>query len=233
MANPTVLNKRKLITDHAAGLSYVDVGGLWGTKGETVTTASAAGASRVAMADVAQLGSMWWQRFADHCTERGVDDYEQIWVDICAPDAAQRLGSFDFVHCSGVMYHVPDLLGFVRTLVTVSTKYLLLSSVVVPAQVGPVSFDPDQARLTPILSPEHKDAILGYLDEQGIRADGLTQPAEFLNPDGRARTGPWWWLFSGEFMSRLVSLFGLKILAEGLTPKGNGYTVFAEKISAS
>jgi hypothetical protein len=227
MANPAVLNKRKLITDHAAGLSYVDIGGLWGTKGETVTTALAAGASRAAMADKKPLGNVWWQRFAAHSAERGFTDYDEIWVDICAPDARDRLGSFDFVHCSGVMYHVPDLLEFVGTLVAVTKKYLLLSSVVMPPQIGPMSFGPDDARLAPILSDENMQALRDYLQDQGIEAEGVTRPAEFMR-DGSARTGPWWWLFSGEFMSRVVSLFGLNVLAEGRTPKGHGYTVFAE-----
>lgn len=231
MAQSRGLRKRDLIKKHAAGLSYVDVGGLWGTKGETVTTALEGGASRAAMADIQELGGPWWQKFEAHCAERGVEGYEELQVDICAPDAPDRLGAFDFVHCAGVMYHVADLFRFVGNLVSVTNRYLMLSSVVMPNQIrgssGTLSFGPDHAHLAPILSVENKRIVREYLEEKGIRADGLTQPAEFMDA-GRPKTGPWWWLFSGEFMAGIVDLYGLKILAEGPTPKGNGYTVFAQ-----
>jgi hypothetical protein len=231
MEQPRSLNKRELIRSHVAGLSYVDVGGLWGTKGETVTTALQAGASRAAMADIQALGGPWWQKFEAHCAERGIDGYDELQVDICAPDAPGRLGRFDFVHCAGVMYHVADLFRFVGNLVAVTDKYLLLSSVVMPDVVngpsGSLSFGPDNAYLTPLLSEENKRIVVGYLDGKEMRADGVNQPAEFIK-DGQPRTAPWWWLFSGAFMSGVVRLYGLEVVAEGRTPKGNGYTVFAQ-----
>src|SRR5689334_17094164 len=119
MGKPRPLDKRDLIRKHVEGMSFVDIGGLWGTKGETVTTAVDGGASRVAMADIKEPGSVWWQRFEAHCAERGVTGYDEIQVDICAPDAPERLGKFDFVHCAGVMYHVADLFTFLGNLVAV------------------------------------------------------------------------------------------------------------------
>jgi hypothetical protein len=224
------LDKRKLIREHAEGLSYVDVGGLWGTKGETVTTAALAGASRCAMADIQEPGNEWWSKFADHCAARGVQGYEEIHVDVCAPDGPERIGTFDFVHCAGVMYHVPDLFGFVGNLVAVTGKYLMLSSVVMPDEIhgstGTLAFGPDHAYLTPILTPENKQVVKEYLDRDGRIADGITTPGRFM-VDARPKFGPWWWLFSGAFMSRLVRLYGLEVLAEGATPSGQGYTVFA------
>jgi hypothetical protein len=223
------LNKRNLIKDHVSGLSFVDIGGLWGTKGETVTTALLAGASRAVMADIQALGGPWWQKFEAHCAERGVEGYGELQVDICAPDAPERLGTFDFVHCSGVMYHVPDLFQFVGNLVSVTKKYLLLSSVVMPTHVrgasGSLSFGPDHAYLAPVLSADNRRIVVEYLAEKGLRADGLTKPGEYLK-DGQPRFSPWWWLFSSEFMTSVFGLYGLEILADGQTPNGNAYTVF-------
>ena len=230
MEQPNRLNKRNLIREHAAGLSYVDVGGLWGTNGETVTTAAEGGAARLAMADIQTPGGVWWQKFKVHAAERGVTDYEEIQVDICAPDAPTRLGKFDFVHCAGVMYHVADLFAFVGNLVAVTEKFLLLSSVVMPDEIrgsaGTLSFGPDHAYLSPILSGDNKKIVTDYLEEQGLQADGLTSAAEFMK-DGQPKFGPWWWLYSSSFMSRLVSIYGLEVLDQGQTPRGNGYTVFA------
>ena len=64
-----------------------------------------------------------------------MEGYEEVQVDICAPDAPERLVTFEFVHCAGVMYHVPDLFRFMGNLVSVTSKYLLLSSVVMPTQI--------------------------------------------------------------------------------------------------
>jgi hypothetical protein len=225
------LNKRSLIKKHVSGLSFVDIGGLWGTSGETVTTALLAGASRGVMADIQEPGGVWWQKFEAHCAELGVEDYEELQVDICAPDAPERLGSFEFVHCSGVMYHVPDLFRFMGNLVSVTAKYLLLSSVVMPTQIrGPsatLSFGPDHAYLAPILSPENRRAVADYLTEKGLRAAGVNESGEYLK-QGQPRFGPWWWLFSSEFMIRLVRMYDLEILAAGQSPKGNAYTIFAQ-----
>jgi hypothetical protein len=224
------LNKRDVIRNHVAGLSYVDIGGLWGTTGETVTTAALAGASRAVMADIQTPGGEWWQKFEARCAECGVENYEEMQVDICAPDAARRLGTFDFVHCSGVMYHVADLFQFLGNLVSVTGRYLLLSSVVMPNLVrgpsGTVTFGPDHAYLAPVLSAQNQLVIGEYLREKGLKADGVNEPIEYLKA-GRPRFTPWWWLFSSEFMTRVVRLYGLEIIAEGRTPIGNGYTVFA------
>lgn len=226
-----VLRKRKLVTDHVAGLSFVDIGGLWGTRGEMVTTAVQGGATRTAMADIQQPGGLWWQRFAKHCAERGVSGYEELQVDICAPDAPQVLGSFDFVHCSGVMYHVADLFRFVGNLISVTDRYLLLSSVVMPEHLqnaaGSIEFGPDSAYLAPLLADQDRDVVLEYLRENELKAAGLTDDQPFF--DGtRPRSGPWWWLFSGSFMSGVVRLHGLEVLAEGRSPNGLAHTVFAQ-----
>lgn len=229
MAQRRRLNKRALIKKHVTGLSFVDVGGLWG-KGETVTTALQSGATRATMADIQTPGGVWWQEFEARCAELGVEGYEEMQLDICAPDAPDQLGIYDFVHCSGVMYHVPDLFRFVGNLVAVTGKYLMLSSVVMPDEItgasGSLSFGPDHAYLAPVLSEENRQLIGKFLSEQGFTADGINEPIDYMR-DGRLRFTPWWWLFSSEFMTRVVSLFGLEVVAEGWTPTGNGYTVFA------
>jgi hypothetical protein len=230
MAQHRRLNKRNLVKKHVAGQSFVDIGGLWGTTGEMVTTALSAGASRGVMADLQAPGGIWWQKFEAHCAERGVEGYEVMQVDICAPEAPEVLGTFDFVHCSGVMYHVADLFRFVGNLVSVADKYLLLSSVVMPSQIrgtsGTLSFGPDNAYLTPLLSEANQQVIAEYLTNNGLHPSWIDQPTEYLQ-GVHPVTGPWWWLYSGEFMSSLVALYGLEVLAEGQTPNGKGYSVFA------
>ena len=89
-----------------------------------------------------------------------------------------------------------------------------------------MSFGPDQAYLSPILSAENRRAVAEYLTEKGLRAEGVNEGAEYVK-DGQPRFGPWWWLYSSEFMTRIVRVYGLDILDAGQSPKGNAYTVFA------
>lgn len=230
MSKLPAINKRELIAKHVAGRTFVDVGGLWGTKGEMVTAAAQAGAASVTMADIQEPGTKWWQRFRDRCRDFGVESWAELHCDICAPDAPVKMGTWDFVHCSGVMYHVPDLFGFVSNLIKITNQYLLLSSVTMPEQInnsaGRLTFSRDKTYLAPHLTDEHRAIVRGYLDQHKLTAAGITNENPFIE-DGVARTGPWWWLFSGEFMLRLLELYNLEIVAHGPTRSHLGYTVLA------
>lgn len=227
---PTQLNKRKMIREHVTGKTFVDVGGLWGTKGEMVTTAAAGGASALTMADVQPLGNMWWQKFEAWCAEKEVTGCQELNVDICDPQSTATIGTYDMVHCAGVMYHVADLFQFVSNLVSVTREYLVLSSVVMPDEMqtsaGNLTFGPDHAYLSPVLAGDNKAVVLQYLADHNLTAGGLNQDAPYF-ADGKPRTGPWWWLFSGSFMANVVRLHDMEVMAEGATPNGLGYTVFA------
>jgi hypothetical protein len=228
LARNDVLDKRELIRAYAAGRTYVDIGGLWGTVGETVTTAIQGGATHATMADVQPLGNRWWKAFEARCEAQGIAGYSEKWIDICTPDGPAELGKYDFVHCGGLMYHVPDLFAFIGNLRSVTNEYLMITSQVMPDTItnvkGTLEFGPDHSYLTPVLSEENRAIVREYLD--GRRAGGLTKDSAYF-AHSRARTGPWWWLYSAEFMSRIISMHDLEVLAEGRTPRGRGYTVFA------
>ncbi|WP_449246193.1 hypothetical protein [Desulfarculus baarsii] len=226
------VHKRPILRKIVRGKSFVDVGGLWKTLGEMVTTAVEGGASRVAMADIQAPGNEWWVKFEAHCAEKGVSGCEMIHVDICAPEGPSKLGKFDVVHCSGIMYHVPDLFRFLGNLVECANEYLMLGSVVMPDSIenefGRLDFPEDAAYLAPLLSSSNAKIVSAYLDSINMKAAGLNSPASrgfFVN--GRPIFGPWWWLFSGTFMSRLIHLVGMEVVEEGPTPDGRGYIVVA------
>lgn len=231
MSSQTPINKRDLIREHVPGRSFVDVGGLWGTHGEMVTTAAGAGAASVTMADIQPPDSVWWGRFRDRCREFGVEDCAELVADIRAPETPEKVGTWDFVHCAGIMYHVPDLFSFVGNLIKITGEHLLLSSVTMPDRIdnahGSIVFGADQAYLAPLLADDHKAIVRAYLEENGLTAAGITNDDPFM-AGGVARTGPWWWLFSGAFMSRFVRMYGVDVVAEGPTRTGRGYSVLAK-----
>ncbi|MBO0729442.1 MAG: hypothetical protein J2P57_09300 [Acidimicrobiaceae bacterium] len=235
MASSQTLHTRKLIREHAAGRTYVDIGGLWGTKGETITVAIESGASHATMADIQPLGNRWWKAFEEHCEAKGISGYSEKQVDICAPGAPAELGTYDFVHCAGVMYHVADLFAFIGNLRSVTNEYLMISSAVMPDTMtnakGTLVFGPDHSYLTPVLSEENRAIVVEYLQSNGRRAAGLTHDTPLFD-GARPLNGPWWWLYSGEFMSRVISMHHMEVVAEGPSPNGNVYTVFAKVTAA-
>lgn len=229
MASSEILDKRKVIRDYVAGRTFVDIGGLWGTRGEVVTDAIRGNASHATMADLLPLDDRWWTAFDEHCAAQGISGYARKQADICAPDGPAQLGTYEFVHCSGVMYHVPDLFAFLSNLRAVTTEYLMISSQVMPATMtnakGTLHFGPDHAYLAPVLGPGHREIVLEYLGDR--RVAGLTQEGNWLT-GGRPDTGPWWWLYSAEFMRRIITMYDLEVLAEGFRPtRYRAYTVFA------
>lgn len=230
MVATEALKKRQLIREHVAGKTFIDVGGLWGTKGEMVTAAVSGGASHATMADVQPLGNHWWTAFEEHCAARGITEYAKVQADICSPTAPSTLGTYDFVHCAGLMYHVADLFAFISNLRAITTEYLMIGSVVMPDTItnakGTLEFGPDHSYLAPVLSEQNREIVVEYLRNDGQNAAGLTDDSALFSGT-RPKTGPWWWLFSSAFMSRIIGLYGMEIIAEGPTPTGRGYTVFA------
>ncbi len=227
--------KRKRIPEFVKGKSFVDIGGLWGTKGEMITTAASGGAASLTLADIQPLESKWWDRFDAHAAAEGVTDYEKQQLDICSPCAPKTLGQFDFVHCSGIMYHVPDLFSFIGNLLKISREYVMLGSVVMPDRIGTdkhyINFGSDRATLGPLLSKADKALITEhFLAKRGkFAADGLTSEDSFFKPDGSAKFGPWWWLYSARFMVRLMGMHNVDIVEHGPTPGDFGYMVLVRK----
>lgn len=231
---PGEVRKRNWIRRNVAGRSFIDIGGLWGGQAEMVTPAAEGGAARLTMADIQPAGSHWWQVFRDRCAERGVDGVTEIVADICAADAPARLGVHDVVHSSGVMYHVPDIFGYLGNLVAVTGDALVLTSVVIPKRIGTgaaaIDLRDDSALLVPALGPKRRAMLVAHFSDgdPGFTAAGLTDDTPAMQ-DGRPRYGPWWWLFTAGFMERAVRLTGLEIERSGPGLGAHSHTVIARR----
>jgi hypothetical protein len=46
-----------------------------------------------------------------------------------------RFGEFDFVHCFGAIYRVPDSFSFIRNITSISRRCLVLTSTVTPSRI--------------------------------------------------------------------------------------------------
>lgn len=195
-----------------AGKSFCDVGGLWGTTSEKVSVAAGAGASRLAMLDIAREGSELWQAFDERLTDEGIsrEDVDHITADITSVDPANR---FDVVHCSGVIYHVPDPVQTLAAVRRLTAEYLVLASVVAPPEIrnsaGTITFAPGQALFLPHLDDRALTVLKVHLSEGGVRAVGIDIPEHRWSLDDYA---PWWWLFTTSALRQMLVVVGFQVI---------------------
>jgi len=113
------------------------------------------------------------------------------------PGAGGHLPSlqFDVVHCSGMLYHMPDSMRFLAALRKITREYLVLTSAVTATRVKTTrgAHDPGGNRPLRSCSAGRECAVLKAYWQRfvGDGAIGLTRETAAWRPDDFA---PWWWL---------------------------------------
>lgn len=125
-----VLSARDYIARHARGRSFFDVGGIWGINGAHSFSAEEAGAARVVLLDLGRTKEF------DEERERRGSRVEFVAGDATSLEGLSRVGTFDVVWCFGVLYHVPDPFGLIRSLRNVCHRTLLLETLTIPEVPG-------------------------------------------------------------------------------------------------
>lgn len=218
------VNKRALIQEYAKDTNFIDLGGLWGVKGEMVTSAAKGGAASLAMGDILRLRNPHWAKMDDHLAAAGITDYAKHQIDIMKfPKVKPHVGAFNFVHCSGIMYHVVDVFEFVANLLAMTDDYLLVGSVVVPEVV----IGHDGAHCAGASTPEQTERVSTWLKDAGLMARGVSKEAAYTE-DMRPVNGPWWWVFTSGFMLRVMESFDVDIIEHGYS-SDNAYVVLMRK----
>lgn len=231
-----LVDKKSWIAQAVNDRSFIDIGGLWGTKNEMITGAIAAGARRAVMADIAPLGHQLWRDFDDHCRELGVSGYDCVSVDITAHNAAERLGKVDVVHCSGIIYHIPDPFGMILNLRAIVGEALVLTSMVVPQVMAQgdrrIDLGQSGARFVPGLSAEEREIAGAHLDALGLKVDGITRPKEgdWVNDRLRPTFGPWWWLLTPSFLRKMLEAARFRIVDEGESWSHRSYSFLCQPV---
>lgn len=230
----------RIIGQHVAGLSFADVGGLWGTNNERVTVALAAGAGRAAMIDLMAEGSPWWAKFDARAQERGFSDYARFpGANIDDPALPQRVGTFDFVNCAGILYHVPNPLLTITQLRQLTNRYLVLASMVVPetidTEVGSMEFSDGRCIYIPAITGETKRIVAAHFARLGLHLMHISpdhpHPVPF-STGGKMNYGPWWWLYSPSTLLSMVETAGFRIIEWEWTLPEKAAAVFCEKVEA-
>ncbi|MCS6924964.1 MAG: class I SAM-dependent methyltransferase [Candidatus Binatia bacterium] len=207
------------------GKSFADVGGLWGAVNEKVSVAHAYGASALAMIDITPLGQELWHLFE---SRRQALQLPAVW---CISDDVLRLAEtascpqFDVVHCSGLLYHMPDPLRFLQALRKMTREFLVLTSVVTAPCVrnehGELRLPAAAALFIPALRSQERAILHAYWSRfVGDGALGVTREVTTWRPDDYA---PWWWLPTVEALQAMCRAVGFAQQEGGYFWNNNAY----------
>jgi SAM-dependent methyltransferase len=199
------------IREVVGGRSFLDVGPLYGTVNEKLSVAKASGATEVAALD---SDEEHWRLLADHLAGLGVDPWTRLEADVLELPADAP--SFDVVHCSGVLYHLPAPLALLRVLRRLTRRHLILTSAVTATTVegdGETLEVPESSLLfVPALAGRERRIVRDYWTRTaGGVAEGLTHDTTW-DP---ANYDAWWWLPTRPALKALCEATGFRCEGEG------------------
>jgi len=194
--------------------TFADVGGLWGVVNEKITVAAQAGAVKTTMIDMQPLGNELWKKFHDRCATEGVSCSNSIEANVDDSDFPQKVGNYDVVHCSGVIYHCPNPLYTVSQLTKITNYILILASTVIEPKIknakGEISVGTGGGLFVPALNNYQKEIISHFYKEVG--ASGIIGIDEALqNPWSLENYAPWWWLLTTELIASFLEVCGFNV----------------------
>lgn len=227
--------KDRWIETRVAGKSFMDIGGLWGTRNEKVSVALKADARKATMADIAPFDHQLWRDFDAHCRQRNASGYGRAHLDIVEPPLEYSDLVHDVVHCSGIIYHVPDPYRMLANLYKLTGDYLILTSMVVPERVengfGGMDFPADRATFIPSLCESTRAIVATHFNGLGLSVGAINRPLDepWRWPDGTPNYGPWWWLMSPAFLRGLVEVAGFIVEDECWSWEDRSYSFLARR----
>src|SRR5207245_2246771 len=162
----------EVINSHVKGATFADVGGLWGLLNEKITVAVRAGCRSATMIDITPIGHRFWTDFDQHARSAGVQEYKKVQGNLDDPALPNKAGTFDFVYCSGVIYHVPNPIYTLVRLYELTNRFLLLGSMTVPERItteaGEISFSGGRTVFLPALDMPTKEVLAKHFRALGI-----------------------------------------------------------------
>jgi hypothetical protein len=197
----------------ASGKSFADIGGLWGTVNEKASVAHFSGARELTMIDLSPADSHWWQKFEVRRQELKVPPVRSISGDVMQLAWDGGDCRFEVVHCSGILYHIPDQLRLLQALREITTDYLILTSSVtetcITNEAGELHVPQGGVLFLPALSELEKAVLrVHWWPTLADGALGLTRDI----PSWRLGDfGPWWWLPTTEALQAMCGVAGFTV----------------------
>jgi hypothetical protein len=199
-------DRKELIRKLAPDRSFLDVGGMFGIAGELSFIAEESGATRVVLFD----GMDPSDEFAEEHRRRG-SRVQFVQGDFHDPAAIAALGPFDFVWCTGVIYHSPHPMQQILYLRQLTLDYLMFGIHIIPDMPGI-----EQACiLYPGISPEMQETFAKFHGGRE-RFPGMAVP---FDPTPLMAYANMWWGISPSALRSMLHFSGFEITEEfAVTP---------------
>lgn len=205
------------IESHVSGLTFADVGGLWGTLNEKISVATLANAKSATLIDITPQSHEAWAAVRQHCEAKGVRGYREITGNLDDERLPETTGTFDFVHCSGIIYHCPNPILTLNRLHALTEKYLMLGSMTVPAEIvgeaGVIKLDTGSCIFIPSLTGREKSIVADHFAARGVSVHNI-DPALTVPwySNGKPDYSPWWWLWTAETLAAMLEASNFRVI---------------------
>lgn len=197
--HPTVRSGRpeeiwlRLIERLVPGRTFVDVGCMWKVDGAYAFHALASGAAEVTGVDINPATPEFEGR---NRAEGGRVRFVQ--ADLNDPELPARLGSFDVVFCSGVLYHVPNMQQSLDQLRRLCRDTLILATASITERETP-----NAAVFLPYMDPAAREALnfWGRYRKTGLDSDIIPERG-YAN---------WLWLPTASCLRAMLRFAGFEV----------------------
>lgn len=224
---------KKIVVDK----SFADIGGLWGTVNEKISVAIKAQAKRAAMIDITPLNHKVWQEFHNHCSNMGITNYDSLQADVTRQNLSEKIGKFDVIHCSGIIYHVPDPFSLLLNLHSVVKEYLILSSMTIPSVIvtddGSLTLAGGLAYSVPLLNKAQKKFFATYFNNKKLNIAHINGKLveNWINPNNCPKFGPWWWLWTPDYLKNMLEICRFEVIEVAETWEGRAHSFLCRALS--
>jgi hypothetical protein len=197
------------VSQVASGRSFIDVGGLFQIDRERITTAHRAGATHLALLDLENEACPWWHDMRTHLDKQGVGACDFISADILKAD----LRAYDIVHSSGVLYHMPKPIEFIRKLRKITSAFCILTSVVISTRVVGLSAELHFPESGMLFVPSLKEPELSIVNEWFAK-NGYGDIANPVDAEGPLNYFRNWFIPTVSSFKSLALSSGFEIIAD-------------------
>jgi hypothetical protein len=231
------------ISTHVPGKTFADVGGIGvNSINERISLSSKSGAASSTMIDIRPKEYYEWEVFHKKCEQENIKDYNCIDnADINDPGLLVKVGQYDFVHSTGIVYHLPNPIWGVENLSKIVKEFLIINTVVIPPKIetefGSIEFKGSLAVFMPGLDSKEREILNAYyMKKFNMNIDYMAPTLDAINPDcpwfenGKPTCWPYWFLFTSNSFIALVKMMGFEILDSALW-ENHALTLFVKKIT--
>jgi hypothetical protein len=217
------------ISSLVPGRTFADVGGIGvNAMNEKVSLACRSGAQSATMIDIRPSDYYEWDLFHQRCRTAGVEGYHCIdRIDINDAELVNKVGVYDIVHCTGIVYHLPNPVWGVANLCKTVGEYLIINTVILPPRIanehGTLEFGGSTVLFMPGLNPvERRILNAHYMKKFGFTIDDMSPALDAEKPDcpwfenGETTCWPYWWLFSKDSFIALITMMGFTVVDSAL-----------------